>query len=74
MESVCEFTTQGIYACRNKEKKPQTPVCDDDTTILKYSAADVHYDMNMRAMLYQLRATEAGYKMFSLQEKKKSQS
>lgn len=78
MDEKCEFTTQGIYACykkNNKESEKKNKCGDgDNNTILKYNAADIHYDMNMRAMLYQLRATETGYKMYSLQEKKKNNS
>lgn len=60
MDMFCEYNSQGFYACDLKNKPPKDNKCGDNKELI-YRAMDTHYDMNMKAMLYQLRATQKGY-------------
>jgi hypothetical protein len=57
MDKFCEYNTQGFYFCG---KKPTKSSCGDDRELL-YRLSDTHYDMNMKALRYQLRVTQKGY-------------
>lgn len=61
MQRSCEYDTQGFYMCKNKPILKDTKSCGTDNKELIYRAADTHYDMNMKALLYQLRATQTGF-------------
>lgn len=61
MQRSCQYDTQGFYMCKNKPILKKEQSCDTDNTGLAYRSADTHYDMNMKALLYQLRATPRGF-------------
>lgn len=61
MQKSCEYDTQGFYMCKTKQILKDTKSCGVNNQELIYRAADTHYDMNKKALLYQLRATQTGF-------------